>query len=150
MSKQRELRILNIAAMILYRYCGDISIIEPSTSFVDMIVRDNTSGKEFGVNVKSSSFLRNKSYDDYVSKLSGILGEPSLLYKPILLMLVNEQQESAQIGYQVKWFHGEAHIYRTVKVQSANEKNLTQIIEKIREEVSANGLRGCGVKLIEQ
>ena len=130
---QKQWRSLQIAATILYRHFENISIEKSLSSFYDMLVKyqDGTNLK-FGVIVKSSTYLRSKQFpsDVEILKIQNYELEENRL--PVLLMCVNEEKETAKIGFLIGWRYGRPRIYNNIELRTFDKLNAYKVLEIIK------------------
>ena len=148
--EQKEWRMVQIAATLLYRYFGNISIESSANPIYDLLVKYNDgTDLRFGVNVKSSTFVSSKTYDDIIARLAkeNFSNEGSNV--PVLLLCVNESQETARFAFQIGWRYGRPRIYKDVELRTLNKANAEKCLEIIKSMddvirvLSANDMNVC-------
>ena len=126
-------RIEQIAITILYRYFGNISIQQNGTfRGYDLLVSYNDgTDLKFGVEVRQDG--------DYASIVSDLFVRVSKLdYSdrnvrlPIILLLVNEENESAKVGFLVGWRFGRPRIYKNFELRALNQKSADTCLQIIK------------------
>lgn len=131
-------RIKQIAATILYRCFGNISIYTSHTGLVDMLVsyNDGTSLK-FGVIVKKSVEVTNDEKEKLVQSIRNKVYQDERFHVPIIAMYVDEPAETAKVAFLVGWQFGEPRIYRNfdLRVLTPKTANLCLQIIKSMDEV---------------
>lgn len=127
----KQWRSYQVAANILYRYCGGIIIEQQDDVLYDFRVTIKDSNQSFLVEIKGSTFAQSASYVDYINMVerSNLIQEH--YRKPLVLMLVNESKETASFGFVVTWNRGKATIYRKVSFTQFNQRNANILIDKI-------------------
>lgn len=147
---QKGWRMVQIAATLLYRYFGNISIESSLNPIYDLLVKYNDGTKlQFGVNVKSSTFVNSKTYEDLITGLAreSFSNEGSKV--PVILLCVNESQETARFAFQIGWRYGRPRIYKDVELRTLNKANAEKCLEIIKSMddvirvLSANDMNVC-------
>lgn len=146
----KEWRTAQIASVILFRCFGNISIQDSNNPLYDMLVtyKDGT-GLKFGVNVKSSSFVKSKAYDERFAELANHNFANADCKIPVLLLCVNESQETARFAFQIGWRYGRPRIYKDVELRTLNKANAEKCLEIIKSMddvirvLSANDMNVC-------
>lgn len=144
-------RIVQLAANILYRYCGNVRIESQESLLFDIIVTDLATSLKFGVKVGSSSFVNSDTYKEYIDYLESFRFDNSVEQIPLLLMLVNESSESASIGFQIARIKDKIVICKNVSMKSVNEKNMAIIMDQIKSmDDTIRVLSTYGMKIIKR
>lgn len=128
----KELRSYHIAAIILMRYIDGIEITESQSTYYDMLVTEKATGLRFGIEVKFSSFENTKEYQEYIQSLLNIDVNDENNRIPILIMAVNEIQETAKIGFVVGWKFNKAYIYKKPSFVEVTKNSTNKIIDTIK------------------
>ena len=100
-NNSRNYRMLQIAAMILYRNIPNITLVQSDDNVYDILCFSTIGELRFGINVVSSSFSTSNTYEHYLKYLDSVDYSDKNYRIPILLMAVNESTETAMIGIQV-------------------------------------------------
>lgn len=150
MNNKREIRMLQIAAMILYRNIHGITLRQLIYTTYDILATYSCDGLRFGINVVSSSFSDSDSYKRYLKYLDGVDYFDNNYRIPILLMSVNESTETAMIGIQLGWEFGRPVIYRKPTMMSVSKENADKILDKVRSmDETIRILSEHGMKIIK-
>lgn len=120
-----------IAETEIIANCGDVKIHKAIGPLYDYIVRDKSQGLQFAVNVVSHTFLRTKSFQDYLKTLDSADYSINSNQLPILLMAVNEQSRTASIGYVLAWHRGRPYIYHNINMRPSNERNWVIVLNQL-------------------
>lgn len=135
MSTKTELkqwRTLQIAAQIIYRIAGNVRIeAVPRNEKYDLLVSLLDEHEAFGVKVANSTYTESAAYQAYVDFLKQNYKPSKNEFIPILLMCVNETQETAQIGMQVSWLYNSPRIQERTKLHSATPKMWPKILDML-------------------
>ncbi|MCR4828246.1 MAG: hypothetical protein K5864_02170 [Bacteroidales bacterium] len=128
----RDLRAEQIAATILYRYFGNISISGSTNQLYDLLVSYNDGTElKFGVEVKRQKDVP-LNMGSLIAKINGLdLSERSNRI-PIILLYVNEETEVAKVGFLVGWRYGKPQIYRDFELRILNEKTSGLCLQLIK------------------
>ncbi len=120
----KKWRSVQIAATILYRICGKIRIErqQENSYFYELLVTLLDEKISFGVKVASSTYLGTAAYKAYIAYLEMRYMSNKDDFKPVVLMCVNEQSETAQMGIQIGWFYNRPIIIKKVKLHAATER----------------------------
>lgn len=125
-------RTVQIAASILYKYYKNVTITQYSSSLFDLIVQDQETGLSFAVKVKNSKFEESNAYQSYIDEILKLQQNDGNAHVPLLLMLVNEVEESARIGFQIAWIHDKVVICKKVSMLSVNQANMLKVLDHIK------------------
>ena len=128
----KKMRSYQIAAIILMRYINGIEITESQCIYYDLLVTDKTTGLRFGIEVKFSNFEKTKEYQLYIQSLKSIDFDDEDNRIPILIMAVNEIQETAKIGFVMGWKFNKAYIYEKPSFIEVTEKSSEKILDAIK------------------
>jgi len=139
-SQMKRWRTRQIAATILYRICGRIRIeAVPDNYAYDLLVTHLDDNVVFGVKVATSTYMDTIAYRAYVEWLKKEFVPRKNDFKPIVLMCVNEHQETAQIGIQQAWMYNRAITIKKVRLHNATERiwprfrdNINSMFDTIR------------------
>lgn len=130
--EHKNWRTTQIAVSILYKYCENVTITQPSSSLFDLIVQDQETGLSFAVKVKNSKFDESNAYQPYIAEILNLQLNDDNTHVPLLLMLVNEVEESAKIGFQIAWIHDKVVICKKVSMLSINRENMQKVLDHIK------------------
>ena len=141
--KGNKWRCIQIAATLLYRYCGKIRIEGVSSQLWDLVVTVlNDPQYQFVVKLVSSSFRKTTEYKTY---LQTIETNQSSCSKPIVLLCINEKEETAKIGLLLGFFWNRAYLNDSLVMNNFNESSwailndrLTAIDRNIHPIMSGN------------
>lgn len=128
----KKMRSYQIAAIILMRYINSIEITESQCVYYDLLVTDKTTGLRFGIKVKFSNFEKTKEYQLYIQSLKSIAFDDEDNRIPILIMAVNETQETAKIGFVLGWKFNKAYIYKKPSFIEVTERSSEKILDAIK------------------
>lgn len=131
-NNSREIRPLQIAAMILYRSIPNVTLLQSSGAAFDILASTPGDELRFGINVVSSSYSNSRSYERYLDNLGSIDYSDKYYRIPILLMAVNESSGTAMIGIQVGWRFGRPTIFKKPRMMSVNSDNANKIIDAVK------------------
>lgn len=124
-TEQKEWRSIQIAATILYRHLGNISIEYSQNQYYDLLVNITSEADlRFGVVVKSSTFTSSQAFQHATNILAELDYSNQDLSLPIILMCVNEATESATFAFLICWNLGRPSIHKRVELRIANKENL--------------------------
>lgn len=147
----KEMRTMQLAAIALLKNFQGIRIEEVNSVYYDFLVINKGSDLRFGVTVVNSGFLRTASYAQYVECLSNIDLSESNNRVPIVVMAVNEVDESVRIGLQVGWFWGQARIFKKPSMMDVKPPNSVKILDLIKSmDETIRILSLHGMKLIKR
>lgn len=119
--KGNKWRCIQIAATLLYRYCGKIRIEGVSSQLWDLVVTVlNDQQYQFVVKLVSSSFRKTNEYKTY---LQTIEANQSSCSKPIVLLCINEKEETAKIGLLLGFFWNKAYLNDSLVMNNFNESS---------------------------
>lgn len=103
---QPNKRVLAIAVNLLYRICGDathLQLVDYDWFHILVSLNDECETK-FGVIVVEEDSWNKAEYQEYVNMLGKRTYQRNDADNyPIMLLVVNSSQESAQIGIQLGW-----------------------------------------------
>lgn len=126
-------RIKQIAATILYRCFGNISIYTSHTGLVDMFVSYNDgTGLKFGVVVKKSDAVTNEDRDILVQSIQNEVYQDERIHVPIIAMYVDEPAETAKVAFLVGWQSGEPSFYRNFDLRALTPKTADLCLQIIK------------------
>lgn len=127
--KENKWRCIQIAATLLYRYCGKIRIEGVSSQLWDLVVTVlNNPQYQFVVKLVSSSFRKTNEYKKY---LQNIETNKSSCSKPIVLLCVNEKEETATIGLLLGYFWNRAYMNDSLVMNKFNESSWAILNERL-------------------
>lgn len=130
---QKQWRSLQIAATIIYRHFGNITIENSTSSLYDMLVKyQDGTGLKFGVIVKSSSYLRSKQFSSDIELLKTQNYNIEDNQVPVLLMCINEVNETAKVGFLIGWRYGRPRIYNNLELRTFDKSNAEKVIEILK------------------
>lgn len=131
---QKLWRTEQIAAVLLFRYLKHIEIRKIVGSVCDFVVTytDNNSNLRFGVEIVSSKGYNSEKYKEKLNRLSSEESQTIEYDYPIILLCVNELQETAKIGFMVGWRYGCQYIYKNSELRIFNQKNANLCIQIIK------------------
>lgn len=130
---QKQWRSLQIAATILYRYFGKITIENSPNCLYDILVKyQDGSDLKFGVIVKSSTYLRSKQFSSDIELLKAQNFNLTDNQVPVLLMCINEVNETAKIGFLIGWRYGRPRIYNNLELRSFDKSNAEKVLEILK------------------
>lgn len=130
--KERGIRIEQIAATILYRYFGDITITVSMQQHYDLLVTYNDGTElKFGVEVKSDKATP-LHFDRIINHISLLDFSEKSNRLPVILLVVNEETETAKVGFLVGWRFGKPQIYRDFELRNLNEKSSGLCLQLIK------------------
>lgn len=131
-TEMKQWRTLHIAAQILYRIAGNVSIESVSQNErFELLVSILDERERFGVKVANSTYIGSVAHAAYVRHLEQDYAPSKKEFVPILLMCVNEQQETAQIGMLVSWLYNAPKVYEKTKLHAATEKMWPKILDML-------------------
>lgn len=146
----RDFRMLQIAAMILYRNIPNISLVQSDDNAYDILCSSTIDELRFGVNVVSSSFSASNTYECYLNYLDSVDYSDKNYRIPILLMAVNESSETAMIGIQVGWRFGKPAIFKKPSMMSLTKENSNKILDAVKSmDETIRLLSKQGMKIIK-
>lgn len=146
----RDFRMLQIAAMILYRNIPNISLVQSDDNAYDILCSSTIDELRFGVNVVSSSFSASNTYERYLNYLDSVNYSDRSYQIPILLMSVNESTETAMIGIQVGWIFGKPTIFKKPSMMSLTKENSNKILDAVKSmDETIRLLSEHGMKIIK-
>lgn len=146
----RDFRMLQIAAMILYRNIPNISLVQSDDNAYDILCSSTIDELRFGVNVVSSSFSASNTYERYLNYLDSVDYLDKSHRIPILLMAVNESTETAMIGIQVGWIFGKPTIFKKPSMKSLTKENSNKILDAVKSmDETIRLLSKQGMKIIK-
>lgn len=128
----RKWRAIRIAAEYLYRYCRDIAINKVNNDVYDMIVVEPGSSLKFGVKVASSTFVKSNNFSQYIDLLSKIDFDNNLYKIPIVIMCVNESEDTVKFGFVVSWHKLRPTIYKNITLNTFNNNNWILFTDKLK------------------
>ncbi len=131
-NNSRDYRMLQIAAMILYRNIPNITLVQSDDNVYDILCSSTKDELRFGINVVSSSFSTSNTYERYLNYLDSTDYSDKNYRIPILLMAVNESTETAKIGIQVGWRFGRPVVFKKPSMMSLAEENANKIMDTIK------------------
>lgn len=127
--KENKWRCIQIAATLLYRYCGKIRIEGVSSQLWDLVVTVlNNPQYQFVVKLVSSSFRKTNEYKKY---LQNIETNKNSCSKPIVLLSVNEKEETATIGLLLGYFWNRAYMNDSLVMNKFNESSWAILNERL-------------------
>lgn len=127
--KDNRWRCIQIAATLLYRYCGKIRIEGVNSSLCDLIVTVlNQDRYKFAVKLVSSSFRRTVEYKEYLQNLEANKSASSM---PIVLLSINEKEETATIGLLLGFFWNKAFLNESLVMNKFNETSWAILQERL-------------------
>lgn len=127
--KRDKWRCIQIAATLLYRYCGKIRIERVSSPLWDLIITVLGDSKyQFAVKLVRSSFRRTTEYKTY---LQNIVVDKSSCSKPIVLLCVNEKEETATIGMLLGFFWNKAYLNDSLVMNRFDESSWAVLNERL-------------------
>lgn len=127
--KDNRWRCIQIAATLLYRYCGKIRIEGVNSSLWDLIVTVLNEDKyKFAVKLVSSSFRRTVEYKEYLQNLEANKSASSM---PIVLLSINEKEETATIGLLLGFFWNKAYLNESLVMNRFNETSWAILQERL-------------------
>lgn len=127
--KENKWRCIQIAATLLYRYCGKIRIEGVSSQLWDLVVTVLSNPQyQFVVKLVSSSFRKTNEYKKY---LQNIEANKSSCSKPIVLLSVNEKEETATIGLLLGYFWNRAYMNDSLVMNKFNESSWAILNERL-------------------
>lgn len=146
----KEIRTLQLAAIALLKNFRSISIKEINSIYYDLLVVHKDSDLRFGVTVVNSGFLRTSRYTQYLQDLASIDLSDSNNRIPILIVAVNEVEESVRIGFQVGWSNsnGKARIFNKpsmMEVTPLNSDKFLDFIKSMDETIRVLSLHGMKI-----
>ena len=131
-TEMKKWRTIQIAATILYRICGKIRIEKlPNNYYYDLLVTLLEENESFGVKVTSSTYIETTAYRAYLAYLETRYHSNKDDFRPVLLMCVNEQAETAQLGIQIGWYYHRPLIIKKVKLHAATERLWPTFLDNI-------------------
>lgn len=131
-NNSKDIRMLQIAAMILYRNVPNITLVQSNDNAYDILCSSTIDELRFGINVVSSSFSTSNTYEHYLNYLDSIDYSDKNYRIPILLMAVNESTETAMIGIQVGWRFGRPIVFKKPTMRSVTQENADKIINSVK------------------
>ena len=146
----RDYRMLQIAAMILYRNIPNITLVQSDDNVYDILCSSNIDELRFGINVMSSSFSTSNTYERYLNYLDSVDYSDKNYRIPILLMAVNESTETAMIGIQIGWRFGKPTIFKKPSMMSLTKENSNKILDAVKSmDETIRLLSEYGMKIIK-
>lgn len=130
----KEMRMMQIAAKILYKNCGNIRIEKVVASFWDLIVTNINEGYSFAVSVKGSTYNKSKGFEQYCKEYAAdFIANGANVRMPVLLMCVNESDESALVC-QMLYLRGDSYVVNNQPTRrSLNAQNWPVIEDNLRQ-----------------
>lgn len=130
----KEIRMMRIAAKILYKNCGNVRIEKVATPFWDLIVTNMNEGYSFAVSVKSSTYNKSKAFEQYyIEYASDFITNGPNVRMPVLLMCVNESEESALVC-QMLYLRGDSYVVNNNPTRrTLNAQNWPVIEDNLRQ-----------------
>lgn len=127
--KDNKWRRIQIAATLLYRYCGKVRIEGVSSRLWDLVVTVlNNPQYQFVVKLVSSSFRQTTEYKTYLQEIET---NKSSCSKPIVLLCVNEKEETAKIGLLLGFFWNRAYLNDSLVMNKFNESSWAILNERL-------------------
>jgi len=129
-----EWRVVQVARTILYRCFGNVSIAEQAQKgLADFIVTfNNGSDLRFGVVLKTAGKLTENVKTKWTEELQKADFTQDVNRMPIVLLVVDEQSESAKIAFLLGWRFGKPRIYTNFELRVLNKKNADICLEIIK------------------
>lgn len=130
----KEMRMMQIAAKILYKNCGNVRIEKVVASFWDLVVTNMNGGYSFAVSVKSSTYNKSKAFEKYCKEYAAdFIANGANVRMPVLLMCVNESDESALVC-QMLYLRGDSYIVNNKPTRrTLNAQNWPVIEDNLRQ-----------------
>lgn len=129
-----EWRVVQVARTILYRCFGNVTIEEQTQKgLADFIVTfNNGTDLRFGVVLKTVGKLSEAVKTKWVEELQKADYNQDVNRMPIVLLVVDEQTESAKIAFLLGWRFGKPRIYKNFELRALNQKNADICLEIIK------------------
>lgn len=130
----KEIRMMQIAAKILYKNCGNVRIEKVVAPFWNLIVTNMNEGYSFAVSVKSSTYNKSKAFEQYYKEYaSDFIANGPNVRMPVLLMCVNESDESALVC-QMLYLRGDSYVVNNRPTRrTLNAQNWPVIEDNLRQ-----------------
>ena len=129
-----EWRVVQVARTILYRSFGNINIAEQiQKGLADFIVTFNNGlDLRFGVVLKTAGKLTETEKTKWIEELQKADFTQDVNRMPLVLLIVDEQTESAKIAFLLGWRFGKPRIYKNFELRVLNQKNADICLEIIK------------------
>lgn len=115
----------------IIRFCGNVKIVEESSTIYDFTVHDVKQGLSFGVYVVSSKYETTSIFKEFQNNIQSANLYDSTYRMPIILMAVNTNSQSSSFGIVVSWHREKPTINQKISMRESNEKSWSIALDHI-------------------
>ena len=147
----KEIRTLQIAAVTLIQNIPGAKVEAVFLPYMDLLVTLEKIGLAFGVKVVNTGFLKTNQYQQFFCSLTNMNVNSMAKVFPILVAVVNEEEEKVKIGFLLAWRNGRPHIYSKPSLKELNNNNAALILNIILSmDDSIRLLSEQGMKMVKK